>query len=235
MNFDLRRGHRDQRKSKASSYVIFPAFINLIVVVASSLLLTACSPHGPAQQDATEPTLSVKGPGIEQMWPEQDRLVQTHLAGYGWVNRAKGIVHIPIEQAMNLIVTERKSSGPTTETIMIPSYEESDADLQSKGRHLFKQYGCTVCHDPDAVSHAPSLVGIYGQRVRLSDGTFVLADDQYLHDSIMLSKKQVVAGYVAVMPDYGSIIPKPDVQELINYLKSAGPASISGREAVHSP
>ena len=97
---------------------------------------------------------------------------------------------------------------------------KNDPTLHGAGRHLFKQYGCSICHDPDAVIHAPSLVGIYGQRVRLSDGSFVRADDQYLHDSILHSAQQVVAGYEPVMPSYSSVIPEPDVLELIAYLKS---------------
>jgi cytochrome c oxidase subunit 2 len=90
----------------------------------------------------------------------------------------------------------------------------------SIGRRLFKQYGCNACHDRDAAIHAPSLIGIYGQKVRLSDGTFVRADDQYLRDSILHSSQQVVAGYEPIMPSYASVIAEPDVLELIVYLKS---------------
>jgi cytochrome c oxidase subunit 2 len=102
--------------------------------------------------------------------------------------------------------------------------QNTDHDLRSSGRRLFQQFGCSVCHDPDAFVHAPSLVGIYGQRVRLSDGTFVRADDQYLHDSILHASRQVVAGYVPMMPSYDGVIPEPDVLELISYLKSITPA-----------
>ena len=98
--------------------------------------------------------------------------------------------------------------------------ENKDPTLQGLGRRLFQQYGCSICHDPGAIVHAPSLVGIYGQRVRLSDGTFARADDQYLHDSILYSTRQVVAGYAPVMPSYIGVIAEPDVLELIAYLKS---------------
>jgi len=70
------------------------------------------------------------------------------------------------------------------------------------------------------VTTQTSFRGIFGQRVRLNDDTFVVADDQYLRDSILHAKKQVIAGYLPFMPDYSSVIPKPDVQELIVYLKS---------------
>jgi cytochrome c oxidase subunit 2 len=88
------------------------------------------------------------------------------------------------------------------------------------GRRLFQQYGCVVCHAPQAAISAPSLAGIYGRRVQLSDGTFVRADDQYLHDTILQASQQGVAGYAPVMPSYRGVIPEADVLELIAYLKT---------------
>jgi cytochrome c oxidase subunit 2 len=111
--------------------------------------------------------------------------------------------------------------------------EKKDPASQGGGRRLFQQYGCSVCHDPGAIVHAPSLVGIYGQQVRLSDGSFVQADDQYLHDSILHSTRQVVAGYAPVMPSYTGVIPEPHVLELIAYLKSLrGTEPTSGSSAL---
>lgn len=234
MNLDRRRMIAGQIEAIASRGEIVPTVWRLIAIAASCLMLTACGQRirgGPA---ATGPTSVAKGgtengaderAKIELAWKEQDRFVHEHLDSYGWVDHAAGLVHIPIERAMNLIVAEKRSSGPAPDQIKRPNSWETNTDLQNTGRRLFKQYGCTVCHDPDAVSHAPSLIGIYGQRVRLSDGTFVRADDKYLHDSIMLASKQVVAGYEPVMPAFGSIIPEPDVRELIAYLKSTSPST----------
>ena len=201
----------------------------LVILVAACLLLAACSQRARDGTAATGPAAAAKDDtqdgvidrtAIMQSWQAQDRLVQKHLDGYGWVNRAAGIVHIPIERAMNLIVAGKISSGPATDPARINDYSKTNTVLQNTGRRLLRQYLCTVCHDPDAPIHAPSLIGIYGQRVRLSDGTFIVADDQYLHDSILHSKQQVVAGYVPVMPNYSSVIAEPDVRELIAYLKS---------------
>jgi mono/diheme cytochrome c family protein len=159
--------------------------------------------------------------GIAQAWKEQDQMVHEHLDGYGWVDRAAGVVHIPVERAMNLILAEKKSPGlQSVRRIEAPGAGRTDTALQRAGRRLFRQYGCDICHAPDAVIHAPSLDGVSGQRVRLSDGTFVRADDQYLHDSILQASKQVVAGYAPVMPAYRGVIPEPDVLALIAYLKS---------------
>ena len=62
--------------------------------------------------------------------------------------------------------------------------------------------GCSGCHGPNSTVHAPPLEGIYNRPVALSDGSVVIADEQYLHDSILLPNKQIAAGYEPKMPTY---------------------------------
>ena len=64
--------------------------------------------------------------------------------------------------------------------------------LAQQGEQLFRQFGCSGCHFPKSDVHAPSLVGLYGRIVHLSDGTSVVADRQYIMDSILLPKKTLV-------------------------------------------
>jgi cytochrome c oxidase subunit 2 len=63
--------------------------------------------------------------------------------------------------------------------------------------------------------------------VQLGDGTFVRADDQYLHDAILHAPQQVVAGYAPVMPSFGGVIAEPDVLALIAYLKTLPGATVT--------
>jgi cytochrome c oxidase subunit 2 len=56
--------------------------------------------------------------------------------------------------------------------------------LVAEGQRDFQSLGCSGCHSPDSQIHAPLLEGIYGKPVPLSDGTVVIADEQYLRDSI---------------------------------------------------
>ena len=221
---------RGRGGATASPGAIGPDICAVIAVAATCLMLAACGQRLRDQSESAEPTPVAKdraANGIEPLWKEPDRLARAHLDGYGWVDRAAGLVRIPIDRAMDLIVAEQKSSGPQpTPLTGAVSAEETDTAAQRIGRQLFRQYGCDFCHAPDATNHAPSLIGIYGQRVRLSDGSFVRADDQYLHDSILYSSKQVVAGYAPVMPSYVNFIPEPSVRKLIAFLKSSpGPAS----------
>ena len=236
MNVDRLQMAPGENGANALGGARVPAGLRRIAIVAVALMLAACGRRMRERSDAPEPAPTAQAraaAGIEPIWKEPDRLARAHLEGYGWVDRAAGIVHIPIDRAMNLVLAGQKSSGPPP--VPMPEAaraEETDTAAQRAGRRLFRQYGCSVCHDPDAIHHAPSLVGIYGQRVRLSDGTFVRADDHYLHDSILYSSKQVVAGYAPVMPSYLNFIPEPSVRKLIAFLKSLpGPASPPGPAA----
>jgi cytochrome c oxidase subunit 2 len=101
--------------------------------------------------------------------------------------------------------------------------------LAAHGAALFRAKGCSGCHGPNASVHAPDLDGIYGRIVHLANGHTIIADDRYIHDSIMLPDKQVVAGYAPIMPSFEGELSESDVLALIAYLKSTKP----GTQPVH--
>ena len=74
--------------------------------------------------------------------------------------------------------------------------------MSSSGARLFRQYGCSGCHRPDSTVKAPLLNGVYGHPVPLQDGRFVVADDRYIRDSILLPKTEIVAGFEPIMPSF---------------------------------
>jgi cytochrome c oxidase subunit 2 len=94
--------------------------------------------------------------------------------------------------------------------------------LAQSGENLFRELGCSGCHVGSTTVHAPPLEGLYGKMVPLSDGTFVIADDKYLRDSILLPSSQIVAGYQPLMPTYEGHVTEGELLELIAYLKSIG-------------
>jgi len=94
--------------------------------------------------------------------------------------------------------------------------------LVAQGEKLFRQLGCSGCHEPQSGVHAPDLYNLYGHTVPLADGSQALADERYLHDSIMLPKKQVAAGYAPIMPSFAGRIGEEDVLALVAYLKTRG-------------
>lgn len=120
-------------------------------------------------------------------------------------------------------------------TVMDPvDYErwlqENSADtgfvpMAVEGERLFVQYHCAGCHRESQVVKAPRLEGVYGHTVPIQNGKdvgFVIADDRYIRDSILLPKAQVVAGYEPLMPSFKDQIPEEDLLKIIEYIKSIG-------------
>jgi cytochrome c oxidase subunit 2 len=98
----------------------------------------------------------------------------------------------------------------------------AQADMAQYGFALFRQLGCSGCHDARSTIHAPLLDGVYGRTVHLQDGRSVVADANYLRDSILVPDKDVVAGFEPVMPSYAGQVGEEDIQALIAWLQSTG-------------
>jgi cytochrome c oxidase subunit 2 len=57
--------------------------------------------------------------------------------------------------------------------------------------------------------------------VTLDNGETVVADDNYLFNSIVDPQSQVVAGFDAVMPTtYSDSLSETEIQDLVEYIKS---------------
>src|SRR5690606_34321174 len=90
---------------------------------------------------------------------------------------------------------------------------------------------CSTCHTGMASAIGPNLAGLYGSEVRLADGRTVLADDNYLRESIMVPFAKVVQGYQPVMPPFQGRITEEQLMQLIAYIKTLKPAE--GAPAAH--
>ena len=100
---------------------------------------------------------------------------------------------------------------------------EADPTLARQGAELFRQLGCSGCHGVASEVHAPSLAGLYGSPVPLASGEVVIADEQYIHDSILLPEKAIAAGYEPIMPTFANLLEAEDVLKLVAYIKSLAP------------
>ena len=99
---------------------------------------------------------------------------------------------------------------------------DSGEAIALEGRRLFRERGCSGCHEGRPVIHAPPLERIYGKQVPLASGEVVTANDQYLRDSILLPAKQISAGYENLMPSYAGHISEAEIMQISAYLKSLG-------------
>ena len=88
------------------------------------------------------------------------------------------------------------------------------------GARLFQSYGCAACHG----QRAPTLAGLYMSKVKLDDGREVIADDDYLRESIVEPAAKLVAGYGPIMPTFRGQLTEEQIFDLIEYIKSLGAA-----------
>jgi cytochrome c oxidase subunit 2 len=85
----------------------------------------------------------------------------------------------------------------------------------------FFEFGCNACHWPGTAVQAPTLARLFGSEVQLADGSTVVADEQYLRESLFEPSAKIVAGYPApsVMPTYRGQLRERDVIQLIEFIK----------------
>ncbi len=102
-----------------------------------------------------------------------------------------------------------------------PAPHSSPANIADEGRAVAARRGCFNCHTIDGQTHiGPTWAGLYGSLVKLTDGTTVTADDEYLTRSMMEPEVQIVAGYKPVMPTYQGTVPEPEVAALVEFIKA---------------
>jgi cytochrome c oxidase subunit 2 len=100
------------------------------------------------------------------------------------------------------------------------SGEVGDVNPVSAGERLFTQLACNTCHIANGTGRAPSLNGVYGAKVLLSDGSTVTADEAYIRESILQPKAKIVAGYQPVMPTFQGLVTEEQILNLTAYIKS---------------
>ncbi|MEX2118971.1 MAG: cytochrome c oxidase subunit II [Pirellulales bacterium] len=89
------------------------------------------------------------------------------------------------------------------------------------GRRLFEQLRCDTCHRGGGLAgRGPPLENVFGSEVRLADGRTVLADEDYLRESILRPQAKVVAGFEPIMPTFEAQVGEEGLMHLIAYLKS---------------
>ncbi len=100
--------------------------------------------------------------------------------------------------------------------------DSGEGTLAQRGEKLFNELGCANCHRTDGKGRGPSLVGVAGEMVELERGAKVLADEEYLRESILNPQAKLVAGYQGIMPVFQGLVSEDQLLQLIEYLKSIG-------------
>jgi cytochrome c oxidase subunit 2 len=114
-----------------------------------------------------------------------------------------------------------------TVTVMTPGdykkwLEQSNSgqSLAQNGERLFASMGCNSCHNGTAAARGPSLAGVYGSKLTLTDGRQILVDDAYLRNSILNPSEHVTAGFAPIMPTYQGQISEDGLIDLVEFIKN---------------
>ena len=102
---------------------------------------------------------------------------------------------------------------------------KSTGSAAQNGERLFADLSCITCHKADSTGRGPSLIGLYGSTVQLADGRTVVADENYLRESIMNSQAKVVQGYQPIMPAFQGTVSEENLLQLIAYIKTLKPVA----------
>jgi cytochrome c oxidase subunit 2 len=110
----------------------------------------------------------------------------------------------------------------------------STGSLASNGQSLFQQLGCGTCHRFDTQGRGPNLAGIFGKPVALEDGRTVIADENYIRESILSPSAKVVSGFKPIMPVFQGLVSEEQLTELVEYVKSLGAPGAAGAQTQES-
>lgn len=88
------------------------------------------------------------------------------------------------------------------------------------GEELFTEVGCQACHGDADSDLAPTLHGLWGSEVNLTEGGTVVVDEAYVRKSIESPSADIVAGYDERMPTFS--LSDAEIDALVDYVRSLG-------------
>jgi len=108
--------------------------------------------------------------------------------------------------------------------------ELAEMSPAERGEVWYTEFGCNGCHSLDgSPGVGPTWQGLFGREEEMTDGTVIVADDEYLFESIWDPNKLIVAGFQANnMPDnfeqrfadYGFQTAEVITNDLIAFIKT---------------
>ncbi|MFK7818801.1 MAG: cytochrome c oxidase subunit II [Planctomycetaceae bacterium] len=89
------------------------------------------------------------------------------------------------------------------------------------GKTLYRRRGCAQCHSIDGSKMVgPSFYESFGKSIALDDGSSLVIDENYIRESILEPQAKAQAGYRKVMPTYQGQLKDPEIDAIIEYIKT---------------
>ena len=107
----------------------------------------------------------------------------------------------------------------------------STGPLSATGEKIFAELGCATCHRSDTQGRGPNLQGVFGKPVLLEDGRTVIADENYVRESILDPGAKIVNGFKPVMPTFQGLVSEEQLNALVAFVKSLSKPGEAGTTA----
>jgi len=83
------------------------------------------------------------------------------------------------------------------------------------------QKNCIACHASTQEKRiGPGLAGLFGEKREFQDGKSLLADENYIKESILNPSVRIVKGYNNLMTPFAGLLQEEEMTALIEYIKS---------------
>ncbi len=91
------------------------------------------------------------------------------------------------------------------------------------GAKLFVSKACATCHSADGTAgNGPTFQNLFGSMEKLTSGSSIEVDENYVRKSILEPASDVTAGFQPIMPTYQGLLKDREIDALVAYIKSLG-------------
>ncbi len=141
-----------------------------------------------------------------------------------------GTNHSGMEGRVIVLTQEAYAEWTKNTQLGIAPIAKDEKNPANSGRALYEKLACQTCHGVNGSGGGvgPKLENLMGSKVDLADGSRVIADENYIRESILKPNAKIVQGYPAVMPTFQGQVNDEELLSLLSYIQSL--RSVSGSE-----
>jgi mono/diheme cytochrome c family protein len=131
------------------------------------------------------------------------------------------LIHLGLWDEVEHGVLDRYGAIPTPPPLPTPAGPVITDPLALQGQELYVSAGCAACHTVDGRdSTGPTWQGLWMNEVPLDTGETVVADEEYIRESILLPNAKIHEGYPPVMPSYEGRLTDEEIDAIIAYIQA---------------
>jgi mono/diheme cytochrome c family protein len=131
------------------------------------------------------------------------------------------LIHLGIWDEVEAATLERYGAIPTPPPLPTPAGPVITDPVALQGQELYVSAGCAACHTVDGgASTGPTWQGLWMHEVTLESGETVVADEEYLRESILQPNAKIVQGFLPVMPSYEGRLSDDEINAIIAYIQA---------------